>query len=286
MARSFNRSLDLQSIADSLEVALPEGPLLVESICDVGATTENSICAYTKGRLPDHAEGLVVLAAEDLQGYKCVVVNQPRAALEKIINHVNAVIGFAPIVRQPFIHQDVAVGKNVVIENNVRIGQGTVIAHNTVIHSGTVIGERCNIGSNVTIGAEGFGYGESEWRLTKFSSLGGVLIGDLVDIGSNSTIARGNVDATQIEDGVKIDTLVNIAHDCHIGENATITASSAFCGYVSVGRKTRVAPNATLLQRVVVGQEATIGLGAVVISNVEDGQTVFGNPARKTISSS
>jgi UDP-3-O-[3-hydroxymyristoyl] glucosamine N-acyltransferase len=85
---------------------------------------------------------------------------------------------------------------------------------------------------------------------------------------------------TILEDYVKLDNLVHIAHDCFIGKSCTITAGVSFCGYVTVGEGTRVAPNATIKQRLIIGKKVLVGLGAVVTKNVNDSEIVAGNPAK------
>jgi UDP-3-O-[3-hydroxymyristoyl] glucosamine N-acyltransferase len=114
----------------------------------------------------------------------------------------------------------------------------------------------------------------------KFIHLGGVVIGDNVEIGSCTCIAKGTLSNTIIEDDVKIDNLVHVAHNCIIRKGAFIIASSVLCGGVDVGENTWVAPNATVTQKAHLGKNSLVGLGAVVTKNVDPDCIVAGNPAK------
>lgn len=110
--------------------------------------------------------------------------------------------------------------------------------------------------------------------------LGGVRIGDHVLVGAMTAIARGALQDTVIEDYVKINNLVHVAHNCHIGRGTLIGACADLSGSLTIGANCWIAPNCSIRQKLVIGEDSTIGIGAVVVKDVAPGTTVYGNPAR------
>ncbi|WP_404393212.1 hypothetical protein [Pseudoalteromonas phenolica] len=279
MAAKLNKPISLNEVCEFLGLSLVEGgEQQIEFISDSNVGGNNSICDYVKGQLP--AKGTVLITPQAIEGYTCLLAENPTVKLVKLINHVGLEYGFESLCESPKFGESVKIGKNTVIEDGVVIGSNTVIEHNVVIHSGTVIGEYCIIRSGATIGGEGYGFIQDGESILRQPFIGGVRLGDRVEVGYNSAIVRGAVEDTVLEDDVKLDNLVHIAHDVNIGKGSTITAGVSFCGYVCVGENTRIAPNSTIKQRVNVGSNALIGLGAVVTKNVGNNEIVAGNPAK------
>ena len=137
--------------------------------------------------------------------------------------------------------KDVAVGKNTVINSNCVIGDNVVIHDNVSIYSGTKIGNNSIIHSGAVIGSDGFGYAPSKRGWKKIQHLGGVEIGNHVEIGAKSTVDRGALGNTVIEDGVKIDNHVHVAHNSYIGENTAIAGQSGMAGSVKIGKNCQIA---------------------------------------------
>jgi UDP-3-O-[3-hydroxymyristoyl] glucosamine N-acyltransferase len=134
----------------------------------------------------------------------------------------------------------VVLGAGCVVGAYSRIGAGSRLYANVSVYHAVVIGERAIIHSGAVIGADGFGFAPNGRTWEKIAQLGGVRIGNDVEIGANSTVDRGAIDDTVIEDGVKIDNLVMVAHNCHIGKN------SALAGCVGIAGSTIVGQNCTL----------------------------------------
>lgn len=184
-----------------------------------------------------------------------------------------------------YIGENVKLGSNVVIEPNCRIGHDVVIGDNAFIGFGSCI-DNAEIGDNFVcqgrsaIGVDAFfmAEGENKFRIPSF---GKVYIGNYVDLSSNVTIERGFNSHTVIKDNTKIDSNVCIGHDDIIGESVVITSGASIAGLVSIGKNVYVGMNATVKQRLSIGDDAMIGMGSVVISNVKNGISVFGNPAVK-----
>ena len=161
------------------------------------------------------------------------------------------------------------------IESGAEIGENTSIGANCVISSCVKIGNNCTVGSGSILGEEGFGYQFDEnHKPVKIRHIGGVSIGDDVEIGNNCCIDRGMLDDTSIGNSVKIDNLVHIAHNCFIDDGSIITACAELSGGVHVEKGAWIAPNSSVLQRVTIGKNATVGIGASVTEDVSPKQKV------------
>ncbi len=194
----------------------------------------------------------------------------------------------------------VSIGPYVVIEEGAEVGAGTVIEAFCFVGSGARLGENCRlhprvtlyagsrlgsrveVHSGVVIGGDGFGYVFGEGRHWKFPQIGTVEIGDDVEIGANATIDRGSLEATRIGNGVKIDNLVQVAHNVRVGEHSILAAQTGVSGSstigtrVIVGGQVGIADHCKVEDGAIVGAQAGIPTGKTIRS----GQTVWGTPAR------
>jgi UDP-3-O-[3-hydroxymyristoyl] glucosamine N-acyltransferase len=195
---------------------------------------------------------------------------------------------------------NVTLGPYVVIEGQAEIGAGTVLEafcfvgrgasvgqdcwmHPRVtLYAGARLGNRVEAHSGAVIGGDGFGYVFGEGRHWKFPQIGDVEIGDDVEIGSNTTIDRGSLDSTRVSGGVKIDNLVQVAHNVQIGEHSVIAAQTGISGSTVLGNQVLVGGQAGIGDHCIVEDGAMIGgqAGVVVGKTVRRGQTVWGTPAR------
>lgn len=173
------------------------------------------------------------------------------------------------------------IGCNCSIIGNVVIGAHTVIEHNVVIQGKVQIGRNCHIQSGVVIGIAGYGF--SQEPETKYKTMvehfGGVIIGDDVFIGSHVNIARGTIDDTIIESGVKIAPSTHIGHNNTIGKNAAIICSVLY-GSVKTGAGAYITAS-TVGNQITVGSNTVIGMGSVVTKTVQDNMIAYGIPARE-----
>lgn len=183
--------------------------------------------------------------------------------------------------------RNVTIPASVYLEPNVTIGDNTVIGEHVSIFSGAKIGPNVIIGSNsiirenAVIGGWGFGIAQKKGcRSIRIPHIGGVNIGDDVEIGALTTICSGTIDPTVIEDHVKIDDHVHIAHNCMIGKNTIITACAEISGSVKIGQDCWIAPNVSIINGISIGNNATVGIGAVILKPVEDNAVVVGNPGK------
>lgn len=185
-----------------------------------------------------------------------------------------------------YISSEVKIGKNVYIGHNctldgeIVIGDNTVIWNNVTIINKVNIGSNCEIQSGTVIGHDGFGYTEDKSHIkTMVKHFGGVTIGDNVLISSNVCVCRGTIDDTVICDGVKIDNMSHIAHNCYVGKNAAM-AFPCWLGGSSKLEENAYLANATIRNQCTVRENGFVGMGAIVTKDVERDTIVIGNPAK------
>jgi len=201
------------------------------------------------------------------------------------------------------IHENSVIGENchvapgAVIETGVEIGKNCQIAANAVIGAGCVLGEGSIVGANasltfcriggraiihagVRIGEDGFGFAMGAQGHLKVPQLGRVIIGDDVEIGSNTTIDRGTGPDTTIGNGVKIDNLVQIAHNVEVGDNCIIVSQVGISGSTKIGDFAILAGQVGITGHLTIGPGAKIAAQSGVMRNVDPGASVAGSPAR------
>lgn len=197
----------------------------------------------------------------------------------------NSTIGKNTIISPTaFIANDVEIGENCFIAPNAVIMQGCKIGNNTIINSGAVIsfaiiGNNCKIYSGAKIGQDGFGFAHDNFINHKIIQLGIVEIGDDVEIGSNTCIDRGAIENTKIGDGVKIDNLVQIAHNVHIGKGTVIAGCAAIAGSTKIGSFVQIGGGSSINGHITVGDGAIIAGSTGVMRSVEGGNIVAGTPS-------
>lgn len=212
-----------------------------------------------------------------------IISKNPRYDFIKIINNffikkIEFKIDQSVMIpKSCLIHKDVFIGKNVIIGENVKIGKNSKIFSNVYIGDNVKIGKNATIKSGAVIGTSGFGYDfDNNGEPISFNHFGSVKIGDNVDIGANTCIDQGTFNNTIIEDNVKIDNLVHIAHNCTIKKNCVITACAEISGNVVIEKGCWISPNISVKQKIHVGENSLIGLGSVVIKDIPRNAKVMG----------
>jgi UDP-3-O-[3-hydroxymyristoyl] glucosamine N-acyltransferase len=168
----------------------------------------------------------------------------------------------------------------VYVAAGARIGADSVVFPHVTVLDGVVIGERARIHSGAVIGSDGFGFVCVDGQHHKVPQIGGVRIGDDVEIGANVTIDRARTGNTEIGTGTKIDNLVHVAHNVKIGRNCVIVALSGIAGSSEVCDGAIIAGQAGVKDHVRIGAGAKVTARAGVIGDIPDGATVAGFPGR------
>lgn len=170
------------------------------------------------------------------------------------------------------IASDAVIGPLCVIGANVRIGAATRLAAHVTVYDGCTIGARCILHSGAVIGADGFGFapvkGEGGLRYEKIEQLGAVRIGDDVEIGANTCIDRGALDDTVIEDGVKLDNLIQIGHNVRIGAHSAMAGCSGVAGSGVVGKRCTIGGAAVILGHLTLADDVHISAASVVMRSI------------------
>lgn len=186
------------------------------------------------------------------------------------------------IIETEIIGKDIYIGHNCYIGPTVSIGDNVVIGHNVVIEGRVIIGNNTTIYSGAIIGSDGYGfYKNKEGENIHVPHLGGIIIGRDVEIGANTCIDRGTLGDTFIGDNVKIDNLVQIAHNVEIGENTMVLGQAAVSGSCSIGKNSYIAPKVTVKNQIRIGDNSMVGMGIVVTKNLSDNTVLAGNPPKE-----
>ena len=199
------------------------------------------------------------------------------------------------------IHDSASIGPNAVVEagsevaaeavlgagaylgQDSRLGRGTRVYPNAVIYHDVHVGENCTVHSQAVLGADGFGFARDGDRWEKICQLGGVRIGDSVEIGACSTVDRGALDHTVIEDGVIIDNQVQIAHNCRIGKNTAIAGCTGLAGSTIIGADCTLAGGVGVVGHVEICDNVHVtGMTMVTRSITQPGSYSSGTPMTNT----
>ena len=259
--------------------------------------------------LAEKTKASAIIVSPDItnSSHPLIQVENPSLAFSKIISST----GPQPIQFSPGIHPTAVIGENVelgknvsiqpyvVIEDNSKIGDrstlcsGVYIGHYTQVGSDCliyphvsireriIIGNRVIIHSGTVIGSDGFGFATLRGVHHKIPQIGTVVIEDDVEIGANVTIDRARFDKTWIKKGVKIDNLVQIAHNVIIGENSIIVAQVGISGSTTIGKNVIIAGQAGLIGHIVIGDNVVIAGKSGVTKDIPDNLHISGFPARE-----
>lgn len=264
--------------------------VLLDSIGTPLKNTETSLgWAKNSNSLEQFEHGAVICGFDVFNSIKqkksvtyLVTNSNPRLTFSKCVNEFLGLKGviLENCVSEHKVRKDLYVGDNTFIGPNVTIGSGTTIYPNSVIHAGSRIGKNCVIKSFCSIASEGLGYDldPETGEYVKFPQIGGVTMEDNVIIGPNSTIRRGALSDTVIGKGTKIGALVNVGHNCIIGENCILSCMIVTAGSSKIGNNVFIGVNSVIRNQIKVGNHVTLGQGSVVVRDVEDNETIVGNP--------
>lgn len=174
----------------------------------------------------------------------------------------------AQIDPQAFVHPRARIGALCVIERGARIGADTELKSRVTVAQDCVIGERCLLHPGVVIGADGFGFAPNAGAWEKIEQLGAVRIGDDVEIGANTCIDRGALQDTVIEDGVKLDNLIQIGHNVRVGKHSAMAGCVGVAGSATIGAHCTIGGGAVVLGHLVLADGVNISAATVVTRSI------------------
>ncbi|MDE6458901.1 MAG: UDP-3-O-(3-hydroxymyristoyl)glucosamine N-acyltransferase [Muribaculum sp.] len=184
-----------------------------------------------------------------------------------------------------YIAEGVTLGKGVKIYPQCYVGPGAVIGDNTILYPGVKIYHGCKVGKNcilhsgVVVGADGFGFAPVNGAYNKIPQIGIVVIEDDVEIGANTTVDRATMGCTRIKRGVKLDNLIQVAHNCEVGENTVIASQAGIAGSTKVGANCMVGGQVGFAGHIHVGDNVQIGAQSGLNKDVASGSRIMGYPA-------
>ena len=209
-------------------------------------------------------------------------VNKENKLETPSIHKSASICSSADVSKLSTISANVTIEENVIIEEGVYIGPNSFIGPNCHLKKGCNISANCSLVQDVTLGefssvhfgsvlgSDGFGYAPSKSGYQKIEQLGGLIIGDNVEIGSSCTIDRGALGDTQIHDGVKLDNQVHIAHNVSLGENSAIAACCAIAGSTSIGKNLQMGGLSGILGHLSICDDVLIGAHTLVTKNIDN----------------
>jgi len=178
------------------------------------------------------------------------------------------------------VGEGAVVGAHCFLGEGVRVGAHSRLNPRVTIYHGCTLGARCIVHSGAVIGADGFGMARDAGRWVKIPQVGAVRIGDDVEVGANTTIDRGALDDTVIEDGVKLDNQIQVAHNCRIGAHTVIAGCTGISGSVTIGRDCLIGGGVGIVGHIAICDGVTVsGFTFVTKSITEPGTYTSGMPA-------
>lgn len=267
--------------------------LELEGVCDSRAGGHKQLAFANSehyGKDTDLTDSFVLIDEfpnESTQGSnQFCVVPDPRAVfmdvLTWLIDSVGVDAHYRGYASEATVSNEAQVANSAVIEPGVEVGEGSVISAGAVIKRGSRIGRNTIIRENVVIGSDGVTvYRAADGRLLKFPHVGGVSIGDDTEIGANTVIAGGILAPTFIGNDVVIGNLCNVGHGAVVEDRVWMSVGSLLGGHTTVHTGATIAMGVSVRDNLVIGTEASLGMGSIVVKNVEPNHSMFGNPAKR-----
>lgn len=281
MSTRVKRHVRVSALAKALGRTFEGEDFDLEAVAPLSAPREGALTFMNRPAVVTFPPKVAVLATERPGAAVWIPTERPRLDFIKALRWLDQNAEFERFEGEPQVHPSVRIGSGTTLGRGVVIGANTVIGHNVRIADGARIGTACIVKSGAVIGEDGFGFERDvDGTPLRMLHLGGVILGDRVEVGSLTTVCQGTLAPTILEDDVKVDDHVHIAHNCWIKKKTLVTACAEISGGVTVGEQSLVAPSSSVLENVHVGDRVLVGIGAVVLRNVPSGATVAGNPAR------
>lgn len=278
--------LDLASVVEALGGTLHgDASLRVSGLASLETATASDLSflsnpRYQQQLLTSRAACVIVspqMEASAIARGACIVTDEPYLYFARLTQlwkrgrrpaagpqvHPSAVIDSTAVV-----HPSASIGPLCVVERGARIGADTVLKSRVTVGEDCVVGERCLLHPGVVIGADGFGFAPNGDAWEKIEQLGAVHIGNDVEIGANTCIDRGALQDTVIEDGVKLDNLIQIGHNVHVGRNTAMAGCVGVAGSATIGPNCTIGGGAIVLGHLTIGARVNISAATVVSKSI------------------
>jgi UDP-3-O-[3-hydroxymyristoyl] glucosamine N-acyltransferase len=258
-------------------------------------TTSASVVLVNKNFVPKEKINATLIKVDDAyQAFASLLdlYTQAMAAVKTGIEQPSFIDESATVGQNIYLGAFAYIGKNAKVGNNckiypqVYIGDNVTIGNDCIIYAGvkiysdSLIGNRCILHSGVVIGSDGFGFAPLEdGTYKKIAQIGNAILEDNVEIGANTTIDCGTMGSTIIRKGAKIDNLVQIAHNCEIGESTVMAAQTGLAGTSKVGKNCKFGGQVGLAGHLTIGDNVFIGAQSGVAKSVDSNQVLLGSPA-------
>jgi len=303
----------VSQIAEIISASIEGNPnATIHTICKIEEGVEGGLSFLANPKYTDFiydTKASAVIVAADFVSEKpiqttLIRTKNPYLALAKLlevyqqmkpkksgISSQSYIAESATIGENVYIGAFVNVGEYAKIEDHVQlyphvyVGDGVQIGNNTILHSGVKVYAGCEIGhdtvihAGAVIGADGFGFAQQDDNYIKVPQMGNVIIGNYVEIGANTCIDRATLGSTKIHDHVKLDNLIQIAHNCEVGESSAFASQSGLSGSTKIGKKCIVAGQVGVAGHLKIGDHVIIGAQSGVTNNIPDHKIVLGSPA-------
>lgn len=296
----IKKTVSVQEILDLLgpKIMAVSGPIAgiaIDNLADQQHVCDTSLdwikpSNPNKQNLAECSPAKVLLVDPDIHpivGKTLLFVRRPKSCLAEIGNFFFVKSISPGIHPTAIIHPEANIGKNVSIGpycviGKATIGDYTVMESHVQVSDFVIMGHDCFVKSGAVLGDAGFGFEtDEEGTRFRFPQIGQLVIGDYVEVGANSSIDRGALSDTVIGNYTKISSLCHIAHNNWVGERVMITCGVCLSGSNIIEDDVWIAPNVSLKGGIHIGRGSKVGLGAVVVKDIPEGETWVGNPARK-----
>ena len=239
-------------------------------------TTKSSVVLVNNDLELEHPVSCTLIRVEN--AYECIAKLMQMYA--QMLPKKTGIDSLAFIAKSAKIGKDVYIGPFACIGENVTIGDGSSIYPHVTIYDGCKIGNNVTIHAGSVIGADGFGFAPNTEGYEKIPQLGIVVIEDDVEIGANTCVDRSTMGQTIIHKGVKLDNLIQVAHNCEIGENTVMSAQVGMAGSTKIGAWCMVGGQAGFSGHIHIADRTMIGAQSGVMSNTKgNGESIIGSPA-------
>lgn len=257
-------------------------------------TTKSSAVLVSKTFVPEHPVEATLIRVDDPYATVAHLLTMVQQMVTPVHKGVEQPCFIAEGVEVPddayigafaYVGKGVKLGKGVQIFPQVYLGDGASVGDGTILYAGVKvyhgcqIGNRCIIHSGVVIGADGFGFAPTEAGYEKIPQIGNVVVEDDVEIGANTTVDRAMMGCTRISHGVKLDNLIQIAHNCQVGEHTVMASQAGIAGSTKIGKRCMIGGQVGLAGHITMGDGAQIAAQSGTQKSIEPGARLFGSPA-------